>query len=68
MSNNKLIMQQITELLHQHAVEVRSLKAKVRTLTRQRDQAQGSAREYRIYASKYQKQLAMLRKELRQNG
>lgn len=68
MSNAKLIMQQITELLHQHAVEVRSLNAKVRTLTRQRDAAQGTAREYRSYATKYQKELAELRKELRQNG
>ncbi len=68
MSNAKLIMQQITELLHQHDVEVRSLKAKIRTLTRQRDEAKGTAQEYRSYASKYQKELAELRKEVRQNG
>jgi len=68
MSNAKLIMQQITELLNEHAAEVRSLKAKVRTLTRQRDEAKGTAQEYRSYATKYQKELAELRKELRQNG
>ena len=62
------IIHQITGLLKEHAAEVVALKAKVRTLTRQRDAAQGTAREYRTYATKYQKQLAMLRKELRQNG
>ncbi len=62
------ILKQITELLNEHAAEVRSLKAKVRTLTRQRDAAQGTAKEYRSYANKYQKELAELRKELRQNG
>jgi peptidoglycan hydrolase CwlO-like protein len=62
------IIHQITGLLKEHAADVLALKAKVRTLTRQRDQAQGTAREYRAYATKYQKELAELRKELRQNG
>ena len=62
------IIHQITGLLKEHAAEVLALKAKVRTLTRQRDAAQGTAKEYRSYATKYQKELAELRKELRQNG
>ena len=62
------IIHQITGLLKEHAAEVLALKAKIRTLTRQRDAAQGTAQEYRSYANKYQKELAELRKELRQNG
>lgn len=62
------IIHQITGLLKEHAAEVLALKAKVRTLTRQRDEARGTAKEYRSYATKYQKELSELRKELRQNG
>ena len=58
------IIHQITGLLKEHASEMATLKVKVRKLTRQRDEAVGRAREYRTYATKYQKELA----ELRKNG
>lgn len=64
MSNDKLIMGQITALLQQQTSEMSTLKTKVRRLTRQRDEALGKAKEYRSYVTKYQKQLA----ELRKNG
>ena len=64
MSNDKLIMGQITALLQQQASEMSTLKTKMRRLTRQRDEALGKAKEYRSYVTKYQKQLA----ELRKNG
>lgn len=62
------ILKQITSLVKKYESEINTLKVKVNKITRQRDAAQGTAREYRSYASKYQKQLAELRKELRQNG
>lgn len=65
MSTDKLILRQITALLQQHASEMATLKVKVRKLTRQRDDAVGRAREYRSYVTKYQKELAALRKEAR---
>jgi peptidoglycan hydrolase CwlO-like protein len=68
MSNAKLIMQQITELVKAYESEINTLKVKVNKITRQRDEAKGTAQEYRSYATKYQKELAELRKELRQNG
>lgn len=64
MSTDKLILRQITALLQQQASEMSTLKTKVRRLTRQRDEALGKAKEYRSYVTKYQKQLA----ELRKNG
>lgn len=63
-TDNKLLLRQITALLHQHTSEMETLKVKIRRLTRQRDEAVGRAREYRSYATKYQKELA----ELRKNG
>ena len=63
-TDNTLILRQITALLQKHTSEMETLKVKVRRLTRQRDEAVGRAREYRGYATKYQKELA----ELRKNG
>lgn len=62
------IIHQINGLLKEHASEVATLKTKIRSLTRQRDEANGRVKEYRAYATKYQKELAELRKELRKNG
>lgn len=44
--------------------QVSSLATKTRRLKRQKDEAVGRAREYRAYASKYQRDLAKLRKEI----
>lgn len=63
-TDSKLLLRQITALLQKHTSEMETLKVKVRRLTRQRDEAVGKAREYRSYATKYQKELA----ELRKNG
>lgn len=65
MSTANAITQQINELLKQHASEISTLKTKIRRLTRQKDEAVGKAREYRGYATKYQRELAALRKEMK---
>lgn len=60
------LIKQIEALIEQHqskqASEISTLKTKVRRLTRQRDEAAGRASEYRSYATKYQKELASLKK------
>lgn len=65
MSTATAITQQINELLKQHASEISTLKTKIRRLTRQKDEAVGKAREYRGYATKYQRELVALRKEMK---
>jgi len=65
MSTATAITQQINELLKRHASEISTLKTKIRRLTRQKDEAVGKAREYRGYATKNQRELAALRKEMK---
>jgi len=56
------IAQQISKLIEDHtkaqASKIATLERKIRLLTKQRDEANGRASEYRAYATKYQKELA----------
>jgi len=62
------ILKEIATLVKEYESQIHTLKVKVNKISRQRDEARGTAKEYRSYATKYQKELAELRKELRQNG
>ena len=56
------LAQEITKLIDDHtktqASKIATLERKIRLLTKQRDEANGRAAEYRSYATKYQKELA----------
>lgn len=62
------LIKQIADLIDAHTKKQNSqlgtYRVRISKLTRQRDEAVGRAREYRTYATKYQKELA----ELRKNG
>lgn len=58
------LIKQITAL-QQQASQVATLKTKINKLTRQLNEARGRAAEYKSYTTKYQKELAELRRDER---
>ena len=56
---------ELSAALAQHSLAFRGLERKVRTLTGQRDAANGRLAELRGYVARYQKEIAALKKDAR---